>query len=236
MTNLTKFIAYYRVSTERQGKSGLGLEAQRELVKSYVVGTDGIVIEHFVEVESGKRSDRSRLTEAIARCRKENAILLIAKLDRLARRVHFISGLMESGIQFRAADMPNADRFMLHVYAAMAEEEARRISERTKQALKAAKDRGVQLGKSSSELARRHREHADRFANKIGPQIGILKRDGLSIREISIRLTEDNIPSYSGGIWHPTTVQRTWTRFKKLSTTGKILNPLCQIDHSSFRP
>lgn len=237
METSPRFIAYYRVSTERQGKSGLGLAAQKELVKNYVSGIKGHLIEHFVEIESGTRSSRSQLTAAIAMCRKENAILLIAKLDRLARRVHFISGLMESGIQFRAADMPNADRFMLHVYAAMAEEEARRISERTKQALRAAKARGVQLGKSGKELAKRNRLHADVFATKVGPEILRLKRQGLSVRHIADRLTSDNVASYSGGHWHPTTVQRVWTRYKHISTTtGKILNPLCQEDHCSFQP
>lgn len=231
----TKFIAYYRVSTQRQGRSGLGLEAQRELVEHYVDGTNGCVIEHFVEVESGKRSERSKLSEAIKNCRKYNAILLIAKLDRLARRVHFISGLMESGIQFRAADMPNADRFMLHVYAAMAEEEGRRISDRTKQALKAAKARGVQLGTSSVVLARQNREHADSFAQQVGPQISLLKTEGLSIRKIVERLNSDKVASYGGGNWHPTSVQRVWTRYNKSSTTGKILNPPCQTDHS-FSP
>ena len=136
---------------------------------------------------------------------------------------------MESGIQFRAVDMPNADRFMLHVYAAMAEEEARRISDRTRQALKAAKQRGTALGKSASVLASKHKYDADQFASQVGPLIANYQVEGLSIRNIAKRLNFDNVPSYSGGTWHPTAVQRTTRRYQHLSTTtGKIPNPPCQ--------
>ncbi len=152
MDSASKYIAYFRVSTERQGVSGLGLEAQQTSVNQYVARSGGELLAEYVEVESGRKSDRPQLTAAIAKAKKLGAILLIAKLDRLARRVHFISGLMETGVQFRAADMPNADRFMLHVYAAMAEEEARRISERTRNALQAAKARGVKLGTACRPL------------------------------------------------------------------------------------
>jgi DNA invertase Pin-like site-specific DNA recombinase len=232
MENIQKFVAYYRVSTDRQGKSGLGLDAQKEHVKIYVESTHSDLIEHFVEVESGRKSDRPMLKKALDLCRKIGAVLLIAKLDRLARKVHFISGLMESGVQFRAADMPNADRFMLHVYAAMAEEEARRISERTKQALKAAKLRGVRLGTTASVLAKRHSDDANKFALLVGPTIESFKLNGLSIRKIASCLNCDKIRSHHGGDWHPTTVQRVWKRYKELkiidTTTGKIPNPLCQ--------
>jgi DNA invertase Pin-like site-specific DNA recombinase len=125
------------------------------------------MVASFVEIESGKRSDRPELEAALAVCRKSGAVLLIAKLDRLARNVHFISGLIESGVNFIATDMPTADRFMLHVYAAMAEEEARKISDRTKKALAAAKARGVKLGEHGKLLSRREKTKADAFASEL---------------------------------------------------------------------
>jgi len=147
---MKKLVAYYRVSTQKQGRSGLGLEAQRSAIQGYAEGR-GQVMAEFTEVETGKRSDRPKLAEALAQARKARATLVIAKLDRLARNVHFISGLMESGVPFDCADRPGADPFRLHIEAAIAEEEARKISQRTKEALKAAKRRGVPLGASRKE-------------------------------------------------------------------------------------
>ncbi len=227
MGTACRYIAYFRVSTERQGISGLGLEAQQVSVNRYVAQTGGELLAEYVEVESGRKSDRPQLSEAIAKAKKLSAVLLIAKLDRLARRVHFISGLMETGVQFRAADMPNADRFMLHVYAAMAEEEARRISERTRSALQAAKARGVRLGTSCRPLADANRNEALQHARDVGPLIASLKKQGISVRGIAARLNSDKVPAYSGGEWHPTAVQRVWSRFQPL-TTGDFTNPPCQ--------
>jgi DNA invertase Pin-like site-specific DNA recombinase len=119
-TNTKQFVAYYRVSTDKQGRSGLGLEAQTEAVSRYIAGR-GELIAEFTEVESGKKSDRPELTRALELCRKKKATLLIAKLDRLARNVHFISGLMEGGAEFVAVDMPEANRLTLHIMAAFAE-------------------------------------------------------------------------------------------------------------------
>lgn len=134
------FIAYYRVSTDKQGRSGLGLDAQKQAVDSFVAGC-GTILKEFTEVESGKRTDRPQLAEALAICRQRKARLVIAKLDRLARNVHFISGLMESGVEFTACDMPEANRLTLHIIAAVAEHEREMISRRTKEALAAAKAR-----------------------------------------------------------------------------------------------
>src|SRR5271163_4507783 len=145
MTN-GKFISYLRVSTARQGISGLGLEAQREAVLNYLNGGRWTLVQEVVEVESGKRNDRPALAEALRLCRKHRATLIIAKLDRLARNVHFISALMESGVEFVAVDMPEANRFVVHIMAAVAEQEAEALSKRTKAALAAAKARGTQLG------------------------------------------------------------------------------------------
>ncbi len=143
-----KIIAYYRVSTRKQDRSGLGREAQQAAVQGYAKARNAEVLAEYIEVETGKRADRPRLAEALAHARKARAVLVIAKLDRLARNVHFVSGLMESGVPFDCADRPGADPFRLHIEAAIAEEEARKISQRTKEALQAAKRRGVLLGAS----------------------------------------------------------------------------------------
>jgi DNA invertase Pin-like site-specific DNA recombinase len=141
-----KFIAYYRVSTDHQGANGNGIAAQRKAVEDYLNGGRWKLVGEFTEVESGKRSDRPELEKALAACRKHKAKLVIAKLDRLSRNVHFISGLMERKVDFVACDMPSANAFMINVYAAVAQEERRMISDRTKAGLAAAKERGVKLG------------------------------------------------------------------------------------------
>ena len=142
------FVAYYRVSTQRQGQSGLGLEAQQAAVTAFT--KDQAIIAEFTEIESGRKNNRPQLAEALALAKKHKAILVIAKLDRLARNVHFISGLLESNVQFIAADMPEADRTFLQMAAVFAEWEAKKISERTKSALQMAKARGTKLGSPSS--------------------------------------------------------------------------------------
>jgi len=151
------FIAYLRVSTARQGDSGLGLEAQRRTVEAFAKAQGGRITAEHVEVESGKRSDRPELAKALQAARKAKATLLIAKLDRLARNVAFIAAMMDAGVDFVACDQPFASRLTLHILAAVAEDEARRISERTKAALQAAKARGTKLG---SPIARQTVEKA----------------------------------------------------------------------------
>src|SRR5579883_1614962 len=146
MTARGKWIAYYRVSTDKQGKSGLGLEAQRAAVKTYLNGGDWKLVREFTEIESGKRSDRPQLQAALDACRMFGAKLVIAKLDRLSRDAHFLLGLEKAGVDFVAADMPNANRLTVGIMAMVAEEERRMISKRTKDALAAAKRRGVKLG------------------------------------------------------------------------------------------
>ena len=205
--------AYLRVSTQKQGNSGLGLEAQRKAIEHLLGGQP---YEEFIEVESGKKSKRPMLDAAISYCRKHKTKLVIAKLDRLARNVHFISGLMETGIDFIAADMPNADRFMLHVYAAMAEEEGRRISERTKAALAAAKERGVELGKNGKVLAEKNRAEAIEFAKRIEklfPVLGITP--DMDLQSIARILNEAGIKSRNGGKWYKATVARLLMRLTK---------------------
>src|SRR5918995_1743805 len=150
--SVCKFAAYYRVSTEKQGRSGLGLEAQQEAVRSYHNGGAWTLVAEIVEVESGKRNDRPKLAEAMRLCRLHGAVLIIAKLDRLARNVAFISNLMESGVEFTAVDFPQANRLTVHILAAVAEHEAKAISTRTKDALAAARARGTRLGGDRGNL------------------------------------------------------------------------------------
>src|SRR5215217_861284 len=147
-----KFVAYYRVSTAKQGRSGLGLEAQQEAVRSYLNGGAWELVDEVVEVESGKRNGRPKLAEALRLCRLHGATLIIAKLDRLARNVAFISNLMESGVEFTAVDFPQANRLTVHILAAVAEHEREMISQRTKAALAAAKARGKRLGGDRGNL------------------------------------------------------------------------------------
>ena len=141
-----KFIAYYRVSTAQQGRSGLGLDGQQEAVRRHLNGGDWELVAEFTEVESGKRNDRPQLAAALAACRRHRAILIVGKLDRLARNVAFVSNLMEAGVEFIACDNPNANKLTIHILAAMAEYEREQISARTIAALAQAKARGVKLG------------------------------------------------------------------------------------------
>lgn len=201
---------YLRVSTQRQGQSGLGLEAQRKAIEHLL---EGQPYEEFIEVESGKKTQRPKLDAAITYCKRNKGTLVIAKLDRLARNVHFISGLMESGIDFVAADMPSADRFMLHIYAAMAEEEGRRISERTKAALAAAKARGVELGKNGKVLAKKNRNEATRFAEEIGGEFSRLGiTPDMKTAEIAERLNEAGVRTRHDGPWYRASVSRLLSR------------------------
>lgn len=215
---MTTFIAYYRVSTDRQGRSGLGIEAQREAVKRFVGASDRL-LSSFTEVESGKSEDRPQLIAAMAACRKAGAVLLIAKLDRLSRDVAFIAGLMKSDVRFIACDMPDADAFRLHIEAAIAEEERRRISGRTKAALGAAKARGVKLGgfrghvPSQEDRARgraRQREQAGQRAAAILPFIAELLAAGItSPTAIARALTEKRVSTPKGAAqWQPVQVRR----------------------------
>ena len=212
---MSGFIAYYRVSTEKQGQSGLGLEAQREIVHQFVLSTGGKLIEEYVEVESGKRCDRPELTKALAVCKKTKATLLIAKLDRLARNVHFISGLMESGVEFVAADNPHANRLMVHLLAAFAEHERDMISKRTKEALAAAKARGIELGRNGHVLARENRERALAFSVSMRGVVEEIQNEGnQTLASIATELNDRGVPTPHGAKWYPASVKRLLSHMK----------------------
>lgn len=233
MDDRKKWVAYYRVSTQRQGESGLGLEAQHHAVSAFLKGRGELVAE-FVETESGKKVNRPKLNEALEVCRRQKAILIIAKLDRLARNVHFISGLLESGIEFVAVDQPTKDRFMLHIQAAFAEEECRRISERTKAALQAAKRRGVDIGATGRLLARRHQEGASKKAENYRAIVEELQALGVrKVRDVMTELNRRGVPSPGGARWHVPNTHRLLKRLGKvvgLATTGR------EITESGFPP
>ena len=200
------YIAYYRVSTDRQGRSGLGLEAQQQAVTTFIQGR-GELVAIYTEIESGKRNDRPQLDAALAACKRDKAKLVIAKLDRLARNVYFISGLLESGVDFVAVDMPEANRLTIHILAAVAEHEREMISQRTKVALAAAKARGKKLGSPRPEIGSAKgravlRTQARAFALKLQPVIAGIQAEGTTTRRgIARVLNQRGIATARGGQW-----------------------------------
>lgn len=216
MTPDTPVVTYLRVSTDRQGQSGLGLEAQRAGVAAYVARRP--LLGEFVEVESGRKDDRPQLAAALALCRQRRAVLVIAKLDRLARSVAFISNLMASGVEFVAADMPQANRLTVHILAAVAEHEREMIAQRTKAALAAAKERGTRLGNPRPDMAAIRAiasANAARFRATIRPQIQALQAEGRSLRGIADELNTKGISGPRGGLWHAASIQNVLVRNRK---------------------
>jgi DNA invertase Pin-like site-specific DNA recombinase len=214
-----RFVAYYRVSTDRQGRSGLGLEAQRKAVVDYLNGGHWELVQEVVEVESGKRADnRPQLARALALCKVHGATLVIAKLDRLARNLAFIANLMEAGVEFVAVDFPQANRLTVHILAAVAEHERELISTRTKAALAAAKARGRKLGnpgnlkdreKGRAGSLRVRREKASERASNLRTTIDEIRAAGVtSLRGLALELNRRGIPAPRGGPWHANTVWR----------------------------
>lgn len=205
-----KYVAYYRVSTERQGRSGLGLEAQREVVAKYLNGGDWQIVGEFVEVESGRKGDRPGLRDALALCKKEKATLIVAKLDRLSRSVYLIAGLMESKVPFIVCDLPEANELTLHIMAAFAQHEARRIGERTRDALAAAKRRGQKLGSpdpsKGAALGREtQRRKAAEFSRRIIPIVQDIQTRGgaTTLRGIAGALSARGVATSTGNAtWH----------------------------------
>ena len=215
---VTQIVSYLRVSTGRQGQSGLGLEAQREAVARYAADKGLEIAAEFVEVHTGKDANalakRPQLLAALALAKKLGARLVAAKLDRLARNVHFISGLMETGVNFAVADMPDADAFQLHIYAALGQQEGKAISQRTKDALAAAKAKGTVLGSHGAVLAARNKAEAVERVVELVPILADLKERGLTMRKMVAELNERGIPSAAGGQWHLANLDRALKRLK----------------------
>jgi len=213
-------VAYFRVSTQRQAASGLGLEAQRESVTAYAKAAGLEVVADFVEAETGtNKKARPTLRAALREAKARRAVLLIAKIDRLARNVRFVAELMEAGVDFVAVDMPDANRLTVHIIAALAEHEARLISVRTKEALGAAKRRGVRLGHPENLTreaqltgARAMRDKAIRETGQAAALASVLHQGGASLREIARRLNEAGHTTRTGKPWGPVQVARVLER------------------------
>jgi DNA invertase Pin-like site-specific DNA recombinase len=200
---MMKFVAYYRVSTEKQGRSGLGLEAQEYAVKTYVASVNGELAMEYKEIESGKKSKRKELLEAIAFCKKNKCKLIIAKLDRLSRDIEFIAKLQKSNLDFICADMPSANRLTINLMSVMAQHEREMISKRTREGLAAAKARGVKLGnKGNLKKGRKiQMAAADEFANTIWEIVEPMISSGMSQQEIADRLNRNGVKTARDGRW-----------------------------------
>lgn len=221
-----RFVSYLRVSTKRQGDSGLGLEAQRKAVTEFLNGGRWSLVTEVVEVESGKRSDRPKLTEALRLCRLHSATLVIAKLDRLSRDAHFLLGLQRAGVRFVAADMPEANEMVVGIMAVVAQAERKMISARTKAALAAAKERGVKLGGPTHHLAAQasraalastsvRSDKAGHRAEDVARDIAELRAAGASsLRALAAGLDARGIPTPRGAAWTATAVKRVLARIE----------------------
>lgn len=223
MSSSRRFIAYYRVSTAKQGRSGLGLDAQRSTVNAYLAGKAAEVIAEYIEVESGRRKDRRQLSEAINHARAARASLIIAKLDRLARSVSFTSALMESGVEFVCCDLPSANKFTIHIMSALAEMEAEMISARTKAALVEAKKRGVKLGNPNLSQYRpnpavggeaRRRMANDQAQSYLGLILAARQEGATTLQAIADYLNRQSALTPDGNRWHPATVRRLVNRLE----------------------
>ncbi|MDX0658355.1 recombinase family protein [Sinorhizobium medicae] len=206
-----KFVAYYRVSTKRQGRSGLGLDAQRATVEAFLTN-GGELLAEFTDVTSGKKDERTELNKAIKLARSAGARLLIAKLDRFSRRVSFIARMMESDVGLTIAEMPNATEFQLHIFAALAQEERRLISERTRTALGQAKARGVQLGKHGRILARQNKADANAFSSQVFYSLPQNWQE-MSYSSLAEALNAQGLRTRSGGNFYAQTVKNYISRF-----------------------
>lgn len=227
---MKKYVAYYRVSTQKQGASGLGLEAQKQSVRQYLSNHNYDLVAEFTEIETGKGADalskRPQLKQALELCRKSSATLLIAKLDRLARNVHFVSGLIETNCDFIAVDMPQANKVMLQIHAVMSEYERDQISARTKAALKAAKKKGRVLGKAGPTNLKANldtrKKAADDFARKLSSVIEGFKASKLNQRQMVEELNQLEISTAKGGTWTLVQLQRVLARHNALQAEHLI--------------
>ncbi|QMW06724.1 recombinase family protein [Spirosoma foliorum] len=220
-------IAYYRVSTRRQGRSGLGLEAQQVAVASYCRLNGYELVDEVVEVKS-TRKQQNGLFEAMERCRFNKATLMVARLDRLGRDVEKIARLVKSDVDIVVTDNPHANRFTIHIIAAVDEEQRQRISETTKAALAAARKRGVILGKQGKIQAKRNKKAADDFAHQLLPVLKSLKKLGITtVRAMAQALNNQGIPTFRGDSqWHPSTICELQKRLKPKQPTTMKTRPV----------
>lgn len=225
-----KIVAYHRVSTARQGRSGLGLEAQKKAIQDYATSTNANLVGTFTEVESGKDNDRPELTRALHLAKITGATLVIAKLDRLSRNAAFLLTLRDSGVRFVAADMPEANDLTVGVMALVAQQEREAISKRTKEALAAAKARGVKLGNPNGAEALRKaakgntasvhaiQTKADRHAQDLAPVVDSLRSEGItSLGALANNLNDKGMLTPRGGRWHKSSVRNLLQRIERLA-------------------
>mgnify|MGYP000900412493 FL=1 len=212
-----KYIAYYRVSTAKQGKSGLGLEAQKKMVADFVAVNGGELVKEHVEIESGAKSERPELLAAIRHADLVGGKLLVGKLDRLSRDLHFILSLQKSKVDFVVCDLPGCDNFTINIYGALAQREREMIAVRTKAGLQARKARGEKMGtnnlkpemvaEASAKGVAVLKKTADDFAGRVRPVIEGLQARGMSLRGIAAELEKLGVKSARGGAWTPTAVK-----------------------------
>jgi len=217
-----RYVAYYRVSTQKQGKSGLGLDAQRKMVADFIAGNGGELVAEYTEVESGKVADRPELIAAMRRADLVGGRLLVGKLDRLSRDLHFITSLQKSKVDFAVCDLPGCDSFTINIYGALAQREREMISARTKAGLQAAKARGVSLGTNNLKPEMVHeasakgvavvKQNADAFAAKVLPTIQALYAQHKSLRKVAAELDRLGVHTARGRSWTPTAVKNVMAR------------------------
>lgn len=228
-----KYIGYIRVSTQKQGKSGLGLEAQKRAIRN-MVNEDDVLIAEYEEIESGKNKERPKLLEAIQRCKETKATLVIARLDRLSRSLSFISQLMDNEIDFVACDMKHANRFTIQIFGAIAEQEARFISKRTKAALAELKAKGIRLG-SPENLTNKSREKSlevrkrnalmNEHNRKATALIAAMRKEKKSFSNIAIELNQSGFKTRRNSSFTAMTVKRLYDRYENISSCNlKIIN------------
>lgn len=213
-------VAYYRVSTDRQGEYGYGLDAQRTDIGNFLKHQEFTVEKEFTEMESAKNNNRAILKKALRYCSKHKTTLLIAKLDRLSRRVSMIALLLESNVHFRVVAYPDINpkenQFFFHMLAAASELELKHISERTKAGLAEAKRQGVKLGRNGKKLARKNKRAANNFAKSLRATIKTLDEEGItSVRAIAEELNKRKIPSFRQAQWHKTSVHNLLNRLEQ---------------------
>ncbi len=203
---MTDYVVYYRVSTVRQGQSGLGLDGQRTMVENFLTPDDR-VIEEFTEIQSGKKDNRDKLNKALGLVKKTKSKLLIPKLDRFSRKVSFVSSIIDQGIDIVVCEHPNITTFFLHLLACFAEEERRQISERTRIALQEAKKRGIELGRNGALLAKSNQENKIKFFGSVAEPFERAMASTRSLSDAAKMLNEMKTPTFRGGLWHPQTVK-----------------------------